>query len=357
MSIKIHKAIGLMSGTSLDGVDIAYCTFRKKNNAWTYNLVSCTTIPYDTEIKNRLKNVHQMNLEGFLLFDREYGRFLGKLVYDYCKKNAFQADFLASHGHTVFHQPNLNLSYQLGHGASIAAEAKMQTICDFRAMDVALNGHGAPLVPIGDYYLFDQYDYCLNIGGIANITAKDKVLTAYDICPANYVLNYLAKGFNVDYDNNGEIASRGKINESLLEELNNVEFYNITTPKSLGREWIEEQIFPILKKYKILQTDKIRSFVEHIAIQISRQIKASSTKKSLLISGGGAYNSFLISRIKENLQNKNISVEIPSNDIIDYKEALIFAFLGVLRIEKQVNSLQSVTAASQDNVGGAIYYY
>jgi len=345
-----------MSGTSLDGVDIAFCTFRKEKNKWTFNLVDSVTIPYPKEIKKKLESMHKASAEEIIIYDRFYGKYLGKLVYDFCNKNAFSPDFIASHGHTIFHQPENKMSFQLGHGASIAAESKMSVICDFRSLDVALNGHGAPLVPIGDLLLFNQYYYCLNIGGIANISTKEKLISAYDICPANYVLNYLVKDFGYDFDKDGKISAEGKVNEDLLEELNKLDYYHLKHPKSLGREWIESAIFPLLKKYKILQTDKLRTYTEHIAMQIAMQLDNKNKKAKMLITGGGAHNSFLIKRIKENIKDK-IEIVLPEKQIVDYKEALIFAFLGVLRIEETTNCLSSVTSSLKDNIGGAIYFY
>jgi anhydro-N-acetylmuramic acid kinase len=353
--VKIYKAIGLMSGTSPDGVDIAFCTFRKKTDKWSYNLVDCATIPYSKEMKQKLQTLHKSSAEEIIIYDRFYGKYLGKLVFEFCKKNAFIPDFISSHGHTIFHQPENGITFQLGHGASIAAESKMPVVCDFRSLDVALNGQGAPLVPIGDLLLFKQYDYCLNIGGIANVSTKENLISAYDICPANYVLNYLIKDFGYDYDKDGKTAAEGKVNEELLDELNELEYYHSKPPKSLGREWIENNIFPLLKKYKILQTDKLYTYTEHIAMQIAEQFKSKNKNVRLLITGGGAHNKFLTKKLSEKVK-ANIEIVLPEKNIIDYKEALIFAFLGVLRMEKTNNCLSSVTAASKDNIGGAIYY-
>lgn len=349
-----YNVIGTMSGTSLDGLDIAYCIFEYTDNQWTFNIDSATTIGFPSDIKDKLSKVIQSSGLDLMKLNNDFGNFIGEAVNEFVLKNNLNKnhiDCISSHGHTIFHQPEINLTTQIGNGANISAITKLPVICDFRSTDIALSGQGAPLVPIGDKLLFPEYDYCINLGGIANISFEEnQQRIAFDICPTNIVLNKLSLELGKPYDENGAIARSGKINNDLLLKLNDLNYYKESHPKSLGIEWIENEIFPIINSSQISTKDKIRTFVEHIAIQSSNTV--TSNNKNILLSGGGTFNSLLVERIKSRTKNKII---IPSNQIIDFKEALIFAFLGVLRLRKETNCLQSVTGATQNNVGGCIY--
>lgn len=346
-----YNVIGIMSGTSLDGLDLCYCSFKfDKQNKWSSKILNATTVNLNKQLKLKLKNsIHLTGIELSLL-NNEFGYFIGQSVKIFIKKNNITSiDFISSHGHTVFHQPDKKLTLQIGNGAIISSITQLPVICDFRTTDLALNGNGAPLVPIGDQLLFSEYDYCLNIGGIANISFKNNNIEAYDVCPANIVLNYLANKINKEYDANGLVAALGKVNEKLLLELNQLDFYRKKNPKSLGIEWIQKNIFPLLEKYNNNVEDNLRTFCEHIAMQISNQIKEN---KKVLITGGGAFNSFLVKRI---IDLSDSQIILPSTEIINFKEALIFAFLGVLRYRNEVNVLKSATGAKHNNIGGCIY--
>jgi anhydro-N-acetylmuramic acid kinase len=349
-----YNIIGTMSGTSLDGLDIAYCTFEISNNQWSFKINSATTINYSANLKEKLATAPQMNGIGLMKLNNEFGNFIGKSVNEFILKNNInttEISCISSHGHTVFHQPEINITTQIGNGANISAITKLPVICDFRTTDIALGGQGAPLVPIGDKLLFSAYDYCINLGGIANISFEENSQRiAFDICPVNIVLNKLSTELGKPFDENGDIAQSGKIDTDLLNRLNNLSYYKEPHPKSLGIEWVEKKVFPIINSTQISTVNKLRTFVEHIAIQISNNIKSSN--KKVLLSGGGTFNSFLVARIKSNTDNEII---IPSKQIIDFKEALIFAFLGILRLRKEVNCLKSVTGAKQNNIGGCIY--
>ena len=343
-----------MSGTSLDGLDIAYCSFKLIENKWSFKINSSLTTNFTKQLLKELTESKSLNGLDLMKLHNELGNFIGVSIADFIKSNNIdrnKIDCIASHGHTVFHQPEINLTTQIGNGATISALTKLLVICDFRTTDVALNGQGAPLVPIGDKLLFSEYDYCINLGGIANLSYEEnETIIAFDICPVNIVLNKLSVELGKPYDKNGDLAKSGKVNYALLEELNKLEYYKKTTPKSLGIEYIEAKVFPIIDSYKISSEDKLRTFVEHTSIQISNTIK--SINKKVLLTGGGTFNSFLAERIQSNTNN---NVIITSNQIIDFKEALIFAFLGVLRLRKESNCLQSVTGATQNNIGGCIY--
>jgi anhydro-N-acetylmuramic acid kinase len=350
-----YSVIGIMSGTSLDGVDLACCHFTK-DTGWKFEIKTAVTIEYSQLWKKKLASLHTQNAQTFANTHAEYGHYLGILAKDFIEKNKLKVDFISSHGHTIFHQPQHLFTSQIGDGAAISAECGLPVVSDFRTKDVAAGGQGAPLVPIGDKLLFSGYDYCLNLGGIANISFDlQKERIAFDICPCNMVLNHYAKNFGKEYDDEGKFAAQGKLNAELLADLNALPFYTIHSQKSLGRENIENDFFPLLNSSGISDHDKLNTFCEHIAFQVSNVIRNCNQENAnpkLLITGGGAFNTYLVSRIKE---LSGLSVVIPGAEIIQFKEALIFAFLGVLRWRGEVNCLKSVTGARADSVGGAIY--
>ena len=351
--MKKYNTLGIMSGTSLDGVDIAFCVFQEQANKWNFEIVKAQTFDYDKIWKEKLSSLHLKEACSFVKTHSEYGDYLGELVNIFLANNNLKPDFIASHGHTIFHQPEKKITFQIGDGAAIAAKTKLTAVCDFRSLDIKLGGQGAPLVPIGDKLLFSQYDYCLNLGGFANISFDNELneRIAFDICPLNIVLNKIASELNLSFDDKGKIAKSGNLNPQLLSELDDLNFYKQKNPKSLGKEWVIKYFEPVLKKFKIPPADKLRTVSEHFAIQISKAISHTKSKK-LLISGGGAYNDFMISRIKAQTNHR---IHIPERTIIDFKEAMIFAFLGVLKMRGEINCLKSVTGANRDNSGGVVF--
>lgn len=344
------RVIGAMSGTSLDGLDIAAVEFKYQNQKWNFEIIGAKTISYPDEWTMKLLKAPTLSGEKLIELHSEYGKFTGKRINNFIKKTGFKPELIASHGHTVFHQPEKHFTYQIGNGAEIAATTKITTVADFRIGDVAVGGQGAPLVPIGDKLLFGDFDYCLNLGGFANVSfEKNKLRIAYDNCPVNFVLNYFAEKQNLEFDKDGMLGRKGNINSELLKKLNTLKYYIQNPPKSLGREWVENEFFPVLNTFKISDADKMRTVYEHIAIQLS---KIGSKKGKMLITGGGAFNTFLIERIKF---HSALEIVIPSKEIIDFKEALIFAFLGVLKMQKKINCLSSVTGAIMDSSVGVIF--
>ncbi|WP_456376311.1 anhydro-N-acetylmuramic acid kinase [Lutibacter sp.] len=350
MNTSFKYIIGVMSGTSLDGIDIAYV---KINNNYKFEIITATTVAYNKEWKTALKEGFHLSGEKLTKLDADYGIFLGEKIQTFIEKNKItNIDFIASHGHTIYHNPAKNYTLQIGNGPYITSITGIKTICDFRSQDIALGGQGAPLVPIGDMLLFSEYNYCLNLGGFSNISMQaNNQRIAYDICPVNIVLNHYVTPLNIEYDDKGIIASTGVIQSKLLDELNNLPFYNETKPKSLGYEFIVETIFPLINKYNLEIKDILRTFVEHVAIQIARKVESNSSK-TILVAGGGAYNLFLIERIQSYTKTKLI---IPNNTLINYKEALVFALLGFLKDEDQNNCLKSVTGASKNHSSGIIF--
>lgn len=341
-----------MSGTSLDGIDLVYAKINH-SETYTFEILNATTIPYSKVWKSILKDGFHLSGEALTKLDADYGIHLGNILLNFIKENNIpKVDFIASHGHTIFHNPEKNYTLQIGNGPYITSVTGIKTICDFRIQDVALGGQGAPLAPIGDMLLFANYDYCLNLGGFSNISFnKNNQRIAYDICPVNIVLNHYVASLNMEYDDKGKVASEGNIENNLLKELNSLPFYNSEKPKSLGYEFVVNTIFPIIDKYKLSVKDILRTFVEHIAMQISKKIDSNS-KKTMLVTGGGAFNNFLMERLQPYTKTQLI---IPKETIINYKEALVFALLGFLKDEGKNNCLKSVTGASKDHSSGVVF--
>ena len=351
------RVIGIMSGTSLDGLDIACCDFSEENGVWNYEIVSTQTISYSDCWLKKIVGAQHLDPATFSKLNIDYGIFIGEAIHNFIRDyKIHRVQLIASHGHTIFHQPEKKLTVQIGSGAAIASVMSLPVVCDFRSLDVALGGQGAPLVPFGDKHLFSEYEYCLNLGGIANISFDQEAKRiAFDICPCNMPLNLLAEERGKKFDENGTLASEGKINSVLLDELNSLQFYRKSFPKSLGREWFESEFHPILHRNTISIEDKLRTVTEHLAIQISHVVNAEEYTANcrILVTGGGAFNSFLLSRIKALCK---LQLVLPDASTINFKEAIIFAFLGLLRFQHKINTDASVTGASRDSSGGALYF-
>ena len=347
--MKTYFAIGLMSGTSLDGLDICYAKFQNITN-WEFEILKTETIPYSPEWKNRLQNAILLSAEDLLALDKEYGFYLGEKTQEFISKNNItDLDFIASHGHTVFHQPQRKFTLQIGDGRAIKLTTKKPVIYDFRSQDVLMGGNGAPLVPIGDELLFSQYDACLNLGGFSNISLqKNHQRIAFDISPVNVVLNYFAEKLGKNYDENGDFARNGAINFKILEQLNALTFYQKPAPKSLGVEFVNSEIFPLLKDE--IPENIIATFTEHIAEQIAKVFNDNQLK-TVLVTGGGTFNTYLLEKIREKSQTELI---VPDENIINFKEALIFAFMGVLRLRNEANVLCSATGSSENHCSGLL---
>ena len=348
-----YNVIGVMSGTSLDGVDLAHIKFEINNSKWSYEIYECDTISYSNEIISKLKNGINFSKSELSDLNIEYTNILGDIILEFISNNNISnLDAVCSHGHTILHQTQNGFTLQIGNLPEIANIIKQKIVCDFRVQDVELGGQGAPLVPIGDKILFSEYDYCLNLGGFSNISFEENnQRIAFDISPVNTVLNFYANTFGLEYDDKGEISASGNLNSDLFNELNQLEFYHKSFPKSLGFEFVKETALPILESYSISTEDKMRTFTEHIAFQIGKILQSKSGK--LLVSGGGVYNDFLIERMKAHLPT--IEIIIPDEKTIQFKEALIFALLGVLKLRNETNVLASVTGARHDHCSGVIF--
>lgn len=356
MSFPNYTMIGLMSGTSGDGLDIAYCNY-KLHDQWTYEILDAVTIPFPSALGQKLMNSHKLSALELAVLDVDFGNWMGVRVKKYCDEKHINPMAVCSHGHTVFHQPEKGLSLQIGNGWALHQASGQKVINDFRMLDVQLGGQGAPLVPIGDSYLFPEADFCINLGGIANISMNSgDHRIAFDTCPFNLLLNAQANILGAEYDKDGDWASTGIIDKSLFETLNELPYYRKSTTKSLGREDLENDFVPLVSSSGLSEVTILATLTEHYAFQISQVIKQYQTRSqaAVLITGGGAYNSFFITRLSHHLQD-NWSPIAASSELIEFKEALVFGFLGVLRLRNENNCLASVTGASRDSSGGVIF--
>lgn len=347
-----YNVIGLMSGTSLDGLDMAYCTLTRTSDSWRFKIHEAITIKYSFTWKHKLSTAHLLRGGELLALDVEYGKYLGEAVKNFIQTQKLKrVDFISSHGHTVFHQPERGFTFQLGQGNALREVSGLPVVYYFRSLDVSYGGQGAPLVPIGDRYLFGDYDYCVNLGGIGNISMEVRgKRIAFDFCFVNMGLNYLAAKKRDDFDKDGQRAKQGKINVPLLTRLNKINRKLRKKRPSLGREFFEEYIKPLLDDESISIEDKLRTCCESVATEFDLAI---SPKRNLrvLVTGGGVLNSFLMDCIKLKVAHR-AELIVPPLQILKFKEALIFAFLGVLRVRNEINSLKSVTGANRDSSGG-----
>ncbi|MCH7534396.1 MAG: anhydro-N-acetylmuramic acid kinase [Bacteroidetes bacterium] len=350
--MKTYNVLGIMSGTSMDGIDLAFCVFTHDKNKWSFQIKEAETVPYDESWLEMLSESRSLSRDKIRIYDLKYGAFIGNLAMDFITRYNLKPDLIASHGHTILHEPDQGITFQLGDGKAIANKTKIKTINDFRSLDVSLGGQGAPLVPIGDALLFSEYDYCVNLGGFANISYdEDGKRIAFDICPLNIVLNEYSLKLGKAFDKNGDFAKAGNLISPLFDQLNNLDYYSKSPPKSLGKEWVIEIANPILHKYQNYNPkDILNTLVEHMALQISSHLVTSTANS--LFTGGGTFNNHLINRIKKYSKTK---IGTPSNTIVSFKEAMIFGFLGVLKDRNEINCLSSVTGAQHDCVSGMVH--
>ena len=347
------NVIGVMSGTSLDGLDLCLVSFDGDNFS-NFKILNSQTINYSSDWINRLSNAINLKEKDLNILDDEFG----KLISDYINKFLLKignpnVKLISSHGHTVFHEPKKGITKQIGNGNIIFNNTNITLVCDFRTQDVKLGGQGAPLVPVGDLNLFKDYKYCLNLGGFGNISIKkNKSIKAFDICPVNTILNYYSKKIGYPYDENGKFSEKGKINYTLLNRLNSLKYYMNDGPKSLGIEYVNEKIIPLIDSFSIDNHDVLNTYIEHITEQIKISIKNNKENENILVTGGGAYNQTIIKKLKNKL---NCKVIIPKKEIIDNKEALIFAYLGLLRFKNKINCLKTVTGAKKNHSCGTVF--
>jgi anhydro-N-acetylmuramic acid kinase len=357
--MKKYKVIGIMSGSSMDGVDLAYCEIIETNNTYTYAILCAETIPYDEKWRVRLSQLRKQFALTYVKTDVYYGHYLAALVNDFIKRNHLQPDLISSHGHTVFHYPETGITAQVGDGATIAALTGIPTVTDFRRADIALKGQGAPLVTIGDELLFSDYNACVNLGGFSNISATlaNATRVAFDMGPCNIPLNRIARDLDLSYDKDGAIADKGTLNYELLSALNTIPYYKQAPPKSLNRDWINSDFWPVLRQFNSISVeDRMRTLTDHIAGTIAKTIDQlfgnNGENKKILFTGGSAHNPVLMELIRTQTDANCI---VPEPFLIEYKEALIFAFLGVLRIKNIANTQHETTGASISQISGGLH--
>jgi anhydro-N-acetylmuramic acid kinase len=370
----VYRVIGIMSGSSLDGLDIVFTELHENGDKWNYEILKAACYPYSPGWTKKLRTAMSLSALDYQLLHAEYGHYIGQEVNRFIEENElhYKVAFISSHGHTTFHIPSKKMTAQLGDGSAIAAETGLPVVTDLRSLDVALGGQGAPIVPIGEKLLLGDYDYFLNLGGIANISFKpdrlpDSGRIAFDICPANRVLNILANNAGKEFDKGGQLASSGILNEELFRKLNSLDYYSKPYPKSLANDFGTDIVYPILEKAGVSIPDALRTYVEHIAFQVKEaatgfgkypspgNYRDKAQHSQLLATGGGAFNSFLVERINRHLHPFNINVIIPDEQLVKYKEALIMALIGVLRWRQEYTVLSSVTGATRDSIGGALW--
>jgi anhydro-N-acetylmuramic acid kinase len=355
-----YVAVGLMSGSSLDGLDIAMTDFFLNEDKWDFKFIAVGFARFSEAWKRTLQDAVRMDARSYLLVHNSLGKYCGDAVNNFLKKVDYEKtpDVIGSHGHTTFHLPEKRMTHQLGDGAVIAAITNIPVVSDLRSMDIALGGQGAPIVPVGEKLLFPEYKFFMNIGGICNVSVHDKAeVTAFDVSPANRILNMLSEIAGKKYDRNGAMASRGKVDSVLLKKLNENSYYSKLPPKSLPNSFGTDILYPLILESQLSVSDALATYCEHIAVQTLNALKPYRMKKKekMLVTGGGALNKFLINRLKYYLNSTDLDVTVPDKDIVNYKEALIMGLFGVLRLRGQDNVFSSVTGASRDSCGGALW--
>ncbi len=352
-----YRVLGLMSGTSVDGLDIAYVEFTYAKR-WYFKLLASETVGYSKKWEKRLSSAHTISSEDLAELHGQYGRYLGEQCREFMDHHSIRrVDLVASHGHTIFHQPSRGFTFQLGDGAALYATTGLPVVCDFRSLDVQLGGEGAPLVPMGDRLLFAAADVCLNLGGIANLSMElGGERRAFDLCFCNMALNFLAREAGKSYDRHGKKASKGAVDGDLLEALGGVYASIRKKRKSIGRELFEKSIRPLLANRDIRLADRLRTVCESVALEVEEALPGDSRNLQILTTGGGALNRFLVEVIRNRILGKGV-VALPAREIVDFKEAIVFALLGVLRIRNEINVLRSVTRARRDSCSGVVIGY
>ncbi|GIV41182.1 MAG: anhydro-N-acetylmuramic acid kinase [Vicingaceae bacterium] len=354
---KKFRCIGIMSGTSLDGLDLALCEFYSEHSGWSFKILASRTVEYEPHWRQFLQNSMTLTGKELIELDINYGRWIALQIDNFLHSegfNANQIDVIGSHGHTVFHAPEKSISLQIGHGAVISAMTNIDVVTSFRSMDVAMGGQGAPLVPVGDKLLFGQYDACLNLGGFANISFDlDGKRIGFDICPVNIILNYIAVKNGYNFDKDGKLATDGEIIQDLFYELENLNFYSLDPPKSLSKEWLEKNVLPLVERYLIdyPTNDIMETIYRHIVSQI-KKITCKYHLSSVMVTGGGIKNNYLRTLLQS---VDNVEFIVPERQLVDFKEALVFAFLALLNKLNQPNVWSSVTGSICDHIAGAYF--
>lgn len=361
--MKNYHVLGVMTGSSLDGVDIVYTKITASEKKYSYEILMTDCVKMPAKWKLRISQLVLQNAVTYLKTSAFFGQFLGEILLDFITRNQIenQLDFIASHGQTIFHQPENKFSSQIGDGSVIAAITGFPVICDFRSVDVALGGQGAPVAPIANKLFYPEYSLFLNLGGIGNLAANiNGKYVAFDFTAVNLILDKIAKELELEYDDEGKIAAFGNFSETLFDSLNHSIYYNKSYPKSLSGGWVSKVMLPIISRSPLSHADKLHTVVYHVAYQLKNAISMIEAKENIsfskndkmLATGGGVFNRFLMQIIQEKI---GVSVTIPDHQIIKFNEAVLMALMGVMRVRQETNIMSSVTGATYDTIGGAIY--
>lgn len=363
--MKKYQVLGLMSGSSLDGLDIAFCEFIVEDQKiFSWQLLQADTIPFSEMWQSRLAHLPHQSALVYAQSHVYFGHYMGELVNQFLEKYSIQPDFIASHGHTIFHYPEKRMTAQIGDGAALAAVTGCPVISDFRTQDIAINGEGAPLAPTADKHLLSGYDFYLNLGGIANVSCNvNGKFVSFDIGGANQIFDALARLVDLDYDDEGKIASAGKVVNELLSEVNSIDYFAQKYPKSLDNQWVVNNLVKKYMEYPESVENRMRTAVEQLAqqtvqdvIQVIENEGFIKQKYTMYPTGGGVFNTFLMQRMQELfLEKMDLEIVLPEKEIIQFKEAILMGLLGVLRMENIPNCMSSVTGAKRDTIGGAVY--
>lgn len=349
-----YKIIGSMSGTSIDGIDLALIEFSVANDI-NYKFLASKTYKYSEDWVQKLRYNPTISAADLFKLDHEYAIYSAEVINKFIQEfdlNREEINCVAHHGHTYLHRPDLGYTFQLGCSPILSDLVQLDFITDFRKEDVALGGQGAPLVPIGDLYLFKEYDACINLGGFMNISFQEgNSRTAYDLGSFNYILNHLANKLGLEYDKEGSIARSSKADSSLLEKLTKLDYYQRELPKSIGAEYAEAYIIPLVDQFET--TVAISTYTKHAALIVAKEVDNHSFKK-ILLSGGGAHNLYFIDLLQE---LTTAEIVVSNQELTDFKEALIFALLALLKREEKINVLSSVTGSNTDHSAGILYEF
>jgi len=356
----VYNVIGITSGTSLAGLDLVFAALTEVRGKWTYEVKASERVEYTAEWEEKLGKAADLPARDYLLLHSEYGHFIGHAVNQFIADHQLdhQVHFIAAHGDTVFHIPAQKMTAQLGDGAAISAVTGLSVISDLRAMDIAFGGKGAPLLPIAEQLLFPDYQYRVNLGENATLAAQiDGQLIASDICACNYVLDTLAETLNFPFDKDGQLAAGGVTDQSLLNALNGLAFYNEASPRHMSSKFGTGTVLPMIQQHQLSTQGKLNTYTHHIAAQIEKIVKdllpqEENVPRSLLLTGGGAANTYLVKTIEAALQPHNVTVTVQHDP---FRNALMIALLGALRWRQEPNGLASVTGAEKDSVGGALW--
>lgn len=356
------KILGLISGSSLDGLDMAICQFDEQaTSQLEWEVIHTQTAGFPEGLLSRLVRSTELSTRELMELEVEFSKFCASESLDFLTKAKCSVDYIASHGHTVFHYPEDGYTVQIGKGSIIAELTGIPSISDFRSNDIALRGQGAPLAPIVERYLYPGYNVYFNLGGIANFSIHEKSnIRSIDSCPCNQVLNFLISANGLPYDDRGRVARSGKVNDQLLKEWSSLEYFKLSGPKSMDNSWVHQIFIPVMNKYHLSMKDALATMVEFTALQLSKDISKllqldSITQMSGFVTGGGAYNDYLLERMTYHFQKLGLSLEVPDAQTIEFKEAILMSLMGYLRILERPNTIPTVTGAAKMSIGGAVY--